>query len=368
MLHFGSLIASKGKLAGIDDESKKKYVRNILKDPAISVNHYVFPTDYQIQILKKFAMTEQDEMFKLRGELFRYYEEKEFACGIREALTRLKRYENPIKYTEFAIKGFAYRTIVEDLKNTSKILRNPNYENYLVISYVDGGFPFVFWWDSFLNNPPSYRFSTTRTPIYGITQGDEYYPVVSLAGNIASIMNSIKGMIYPQAVKDISEISNNMGSRLENLFVEYHADCAKPRFHNRVLFIGGIDEDLQYTIPYIMHRKSMENHDSTVFEALRIRSPFETFIKEFGAKPSDIIVLGTVGNLNKEEEQSLIKAAENFGASNGIRIMKCEEFIDGFEELAKSIIDYAGGSNLTTDQMNRIETKINDSIQRIKCK
>lgn len=67
LLHFGSVSASKAYLAGASDRAKAEYVRMVLTDPAFTVTPYVFPTEHQIQVLRKFTLLEQKQLFTLEG-------------------------------------------------------------------------------------------------------------------------------------------------------------------------------------------------------------------------------------------------------------------------------------------------------------
>ncbi|MFQ5885461.1 MAG: hypothetical protein ACE5IO_10230, partial [Thermoplasmata archaeon] len=178
LLHFGSVTATKTWLKGLDDNTKTKYVRMILSDPAVDVSHYVFQTDHQIDVLRQFSLLEGKKLFSKRGELIlgaSSGNDVEMMEEMWEMVTFLKRYERSPYWMESFVKSYGFRMVMEDLARSSKILKDTSIDDYRVESYVDGGFPFVFWWRTFLEGAEvlGSRFSTRRTPIYGVTKGDE---------------------------------------------------------------------------------------------------------------------------------------------------------------------------------------------------
>ena len=69
LLHFRSVSATKRFLGGISDSIKIDYVKKAMNDPAISVTQYSFSTDHQIDILRKFTLLEEKNLFLKRGDI-----------------------------------------------------------------------------------------------------------------------------------------------------------------------------------------------------------------------------------------------------------------------------------------------------------
>ena len=116
--------------------------------------------------------------------------------------------------------------VIKDLQNTSKLLSCRDSKNYKVISLVDGGYPLVFWAYSFLEqatlNDNIFNFKTT--PIYGISKGDEYFPVIQMAGNLAFIANGLG--VYPQNVK---QLSIEESSEIREPLIAFKASFSLPK-------------------------------------------------------------------------------------------------------------------------------------------
>ncbi|MEM2904195.1 MAG: hypothetical protein QW587_00455 [Candidatus Bathyarchaeia archaeon] len=148
----------------------------VLRDQFISVDHYLFSCEHQIDVLRQFCLLEGKRLFHLRGDLLQAVKSG-FPGAASEVVEFLKRYERFPFWMETFVKSYGFRMVVTDLANTSRVLSQPTVQNYRVFSYVDGGFPLVFWWNSFLaTQGTSSRFSLQTTPIFGITKGDEYDP------------------------------------------------------------------------------------------------------------------------------------------------------------------------------------------------
>jgi hypothetical protein len=256
---------------------------------------------------------------------------------------------------ESFVKSYGFRMVVEDLKNTSRVLRGQQIEEARVESYVDGGFPFVFWWRSFLEESERTggKFSTRTTPIYGITKGDEYHPVTSMAGNLAFVTSTMPGMTYPHALREVPFMKP---TALNEFYDEFSLRTGVPTFQRRVLFIGTIARDLQFSIPYIMHRKASR---AAVFEPFRLeRKPmgtFKSFYRAFGNYPqADTIISGEISSSNDDD---ILQEASALGLS----VTDAKAFIPDFEKLMAEIREEAGASNLTRDHVSRIEARIERS-------
>jgi hypothetical protein len=247
--------------------------------------------------------------------------------------------------------------IIEDLQRTSKILSNRFINNYKVISLVDGGFPLIFWVNNFLKPVelmgPS-RFSKEKTPIYGISNGDEYYPPITIAGNVATITNRFYEMIYPQSVKEIPRPEN---FSLEDYCKEYERFMEKPKFLPRILFIGCIDANLQYSIPFILSKKT-----GMFFEPFRVlfdeTGSFRSFYKRFrGDSKNDIVICGKI---KTPQENSMYQECKNFD----LKMIDAKTFFSDFENLLDKIDEEAKGSNLDRNSLTKITLRL-DKIKEI---
>lgn len=362
LLHFGSVVVTKNMLKGQYPDVQKAYVRAILNDPAIDVNHYAFPPIVKLDLLRAFTLCEFNRVVDKRRELIKHLESADLKETVSNVIGYFKKYTDPWGYTERFIKSYGYRMIIEDLQRTSRVLSDKFTSDYRVISFVDGGFPLVFWAANFLRPVeimrPS-RFSKEKTPIYGISNGDEYVPIVSIAGNVASITNRFYEMIYPQSVK---EISRPITFSLEDYCNDYERFCGKPKFFPRLLFIGQIDTNLQYLIPFI-HSKNMAN---MIFEPFRVlydkKGSFRSFYKRFrGDSKKDIVVCGKIRKDNPKEN-SMYQECKDLG----LTMIDASSFLGGFEALLDRIGEEAKGSNLDRFALSKITGRLDKLEEQVK--
>lgn len=358
LLHFGTITTSKGFLNGQSDFRKAQYVRMILNDPAIQVSQYTFSTDHQIDVLRQFAMLEELELFRRRHSLVLALQQGDERPALQDITEFLRRYERSPYWLESFVKSYGFREVVEDLIHSSKVLRNPKFTDYRVISYVDGGFPFVFWWQQFLAlAPDSSRFSAARTPVFGITKGDEYYPTTSMAGNVAYITNTVPGMIYPHNIVELPRMGR---SELNEFYEEYARRVSTPTFLKRVLFIGSIPWVLQYAIPFILHHKSGYNE---IYEPFRLEPgrTLQSFYRTFGRYPQNDILIE--GKLQTQRDQELHDECET---ESELRRKNAQDFVSDYRDLASRIEQEASCSNLTKQQVTDVSQAILRSIQQVR--
>jgi len=355
LLHFGSVVMTKSMLKGQDPEVQKAYVRAVLNDPAIDVNHYAFPPIVQLDLLRTFTICEFNRVVDGRRELIEHFNLGDLKETVSNVIDYFKKYLDPWGYTERFIKSYGHRMIVEDLQRTSKVLNDKFINDYRVTSFVDGGFPLVFWADNLLKPVeimgPS-RFSKEKTPIYGISNGDEYFPVVSVAGNVATITNRFYEMIYPQSVKEIPRPTT---FSLEEYCNDYERFCEKPRFFPRLLFIGYIDTNLQYLIPFI----KFKNMANMIFEPFRVfyspKGSFRSFYKRFrGDSKKDIVVCGKIRQ-DDPKEKSMYQECKDLG----LTMIDASSFLEDFEVLLDKIGEEAKGSNLDRFSLEKVTLRLN---------
>jgi len=351
ILHFGMLTASKAALKGQTKDALGRYVRAVLQDQAISVDHYLFPCEHQLDVLRQFSLLEGKKLFFLRGQLIQAIQSG-FPGSASEAAEYLRRYERSPFWMEAFVKAYGFRMVVADLANTSRVLSDPTIRDYRVFSYVDGGFPFVFWWNSFLSGQgSSSRFSWQSTPVFGITKGDEYYPVVNMAGSLASISAAQPSLVYPHNVKYVPEMTRE---ELNMFYQEFSERVPRPSFHRRVIFYGDIPRDLQYSLPFILHSDD-PNH--VMYEPFRIefdqRGSLRSFQRVFGviSPDRDIVVRGPQrGEHDRVLDQEFHEA--------GIPVRDASGYMDGFLRLCGDVANEARSSSLSQSQVNTVETSL----------
>jgi hypothetical protein len=354
ILHFGSITVTKTMLRGVSDDVKRDYVRKAMADQSIDIAQYLFTPDHQLDVLRKFTMLEGKSLFSLRAELIGSFESKDFEQPMSKISNYLKRYEKSPFWMESYVKAYGFRMIVADLCKTSRVLKAFKREDVKIFTQVDGGFPFVFWKHSFLDNESNNNigFCTERTKICGITKGDEYYPAVSMAGNIAYISNNVNGMTYPHSIRDVPKMDDD---EVNIFYEEFQKKACKPVYNNRILFIGKIPTDIQYSIPFILHHY---NSYKTVYEPYRLEyhpgRSYKSFISSFGRHPRETIISGIIDN---DQDREIVEEIESYGKL----VKPITEYVDNYEKFQDEIILEAESSNLRTDQISKVKKKIERS-------
>lgn len=360
LLHFGSLVMTKKMLKGQDSKVQKDYVRAILNDPAITLNHYAFSPQLQLKLLRHFTCCEFNRVADKRRELIASINSENLKDVVSDVVDYFRKYTSPWGYAERFMKSFGFRMIVEDLQRTSQVLNNNAIENYKIVCLVDGGYPLVFWEKSFLeaeSQKEESRFSANGISVYGVSHGDEYFPVISLAGNVATITNRFYEMIFPQSIK---EIPYQDDFPLEAYCKEYEEKCLKPRFFSRILFMGEIEANLQYSIPFIQYKNT--NHK--IFEPFRMEyhkeGSFRSFYKRFrGNSSNDIIVFGKV---KTNEEKEMFEECQRYG----LTMIDANSFLDPFEGLLNRVREQVKATNLDRLSFQKITTKLNKIMAIVK--
>lgn len=356
LLHFGTITTTKGLLNGQPDDRKASYVRMILNDPEIQVSQYTFSADHQIDVLRQFAMLEEQQLFRRRHTLVVGLQQNDERSALQGMAEYLRRYERSPYWLESFMKSYGFRMVVEDLMHSSKVLRNPKFTDYRVLSYVDGGFPFVFWWQRFLSSVPTgSRFSASLTPVFGITKGDEYFPVTSMAGNIAYITNTVPGMLFPHNTVELPRMSR---IELNEFYEEYHTRVSTPTFLKRVLFIGNIPWALQYAIPFVLHHKSGYND---IYEPFRLEpgNSLRSFYRTFGYYPQNDILIE--GKLQSKDQQLYDECIRELA----LRRMSAKNLVSDYKDLASGIEQEASRSNLSANQLYAVGSAISRSVRQV---
>jgi len=351
LLHFGSLVITKKMLRGQYNETQKDYVKAILNDPVITLDHYFFPPSVQLKLLRHFICCELQRVADKRRELVYAIETPNLKRAVSNVVNYFRKYNDPWGYAERFIKSYGFKMIVESLHNFSRVSRNFVVEqSYKIICLVDGGFPLVFWSKAFREKETEREdFLNEDASVYGITNGDEYYPAINVAGNVATITNRFSEMIFPQSIKEIPYPND---FPLEEYCKSYEKQCSHPRFYSRILFIGKIEASLQYLIPFIYYKTNKHK----VFEPLRVsfheNGSFKSFYKWFrGRSDNDLVVFGRI---ETEEEKEMFKESETYN----LKMVDASKLFDPFQEILNKIRVQATGTNLDKLSVQKIESKL----------
>ncbi|WP_456473949.1 hypothetical protein [Candidatus Pyrohabitans sp.] len=381
ILHFGELIINKYDLKRKPVKQKNKYLRSILNDPVINVDNYVLPKENQVHILRSLMLRDMKKLFEFRKDLIAAFlwEKEEFINSLKvggfpefknipDFMSHLRNYENPHLYLEWFIKSYSYRMIFPHLAQTSRILRNPHItSDYKVISFIDGGRPFCFWYDSFLRNSRrDSKFDIAKTPIFGISNGDEYFPVVMMAGNIATLW---KSHFYPQGLRQVPMWKKDFD--FESFYNEFVKSLYPPKYFNRVLFIGQIPKELQYSIPMILHR---EDYYYNIYEPFRIHhttkgSSINSFERKMGKiTGNDIIISGRI--LTRQDRKVWEEFIERGLDEKSQHIMEYQDKFNTFLDILQGQTEITNLDNNYKEKImkrtDRIRKQMNDFFEKIK--
>ena len=149
--------------------------------------------------------------------------------------------------------------------------------------------------------------------------------------------------------------------QLDDFCEEFMEKSSSPRFFNRVLFSGDIEQDLQYSIPFMEY---YSGRPPSLFEPFRLNPShgLEAFERKFGhLKRSDVFVMGTQRN---ELDERLREEAEE----RGLEIRNASDFVDHYNEFTSGIIETAETSILDQEQRRLLNETIARSRGRVEGK
>jgi len=357
LLHFGSLTASKSTIRGQLNEKKLEYFRAILADQNIDVTCYDMPIDVQLELIRYFTIGEFCKIANIREhKLINAYneaDETESKTLLRTAIYKLRKYTYPHKYIESYLKSFAYRMIFENIQEKSRLYKNSKSKDIKLMIFVDGGHPFTFWKDEFLSKKESTgTFQHDAISINGVSNGDEYFPLINIAGNIATIINYVPQAIYPHNIIEIPKIEEEIkGEFYQNFSTIYD----KPSFSQRILFFGDIDRDLQYSLPFLIYREN-----NIIYEPFRMKGTIKSFYKAFkGDSSKDLVIYGK--QRKNSDDESKYKECEEYGLDK----VNCDSYKGKFNELLNDVFNEAKFSNLDTVNIQKIDSRINRIKERV---
>lgn len=358
LLHFGSLTASKATIKGQINEIKIRYLRRILEDENFAVYCYELPIEKQLDLMRYFTIGEFCKISNIRtGLLIKSLETddqhtKDWKIDI--AIKKLRKYAYPHKYVETFIKSFGYRMIFNEIEGKSMLHKRSHSENVKIYSFVDGGHPFVFWKDELIKNKAKNGvIKKGNLCIDGVSNGDEYFPMINIAGNVANILNYIPKANYPHNIIDVPETSKDLK---KEFYQKFSKTYDKPIFSQRILFFGDIDRDLQYSLPFVIYRKN-----GIIYEPFRVTRSIKSFYKAFrGDSSEDLIIYGKIRE--KSSDKGMLKECKNYG----IGAFCCSDYFDGFNEFLGDVLGESKNSNLDKTSSDKLQKKITKTKERVK--
>jgi len=303
--HFDKLIVDQSDLKGRSSQNLFRYVKRVIDDPSISMSIFAMRSECQLRLLRRLWKFESDKLFKFRKRLIDAYESEDIT-GLSEAIGHLEIFENPSVYAESFVKGFGIQEITRRLDVESRLFLLKSAMERLLVVQVDGGYPFAFWWKSFLESPDLKNIKRGNTFFTGLTSGDRYYPVISAAGTIASVF---RYHAPPLTFYGVHEIECPANEDLPNEdFCSHHASAlSKPIYQYRMLLLGSMHQTIRSLMPYAIHREDRRK----TYEVFSIERSAEDFLKNFGGKPDSTVVL--YGDLTSEGQRENLRFLKESG-------------------------------------------------------
>jgi len=327
--HFHKLILNKNDVRGYDETTLLKFVSELIDERTIIIHLYNLSNDFQNLLLRGLFYHLSNNLFRIRGQIIESYTKRDRII-LEDVLKNLNAFKRKAIYSESFVKSYIMKEITGKI-GSSYLRQYSTIENLQgdngprIDIQIDGGYPFAFWWSDLLDNLSS-GLIRGKCFVTGLTNGDTYYPVVSLAGTIASILHKYPAKQYYFPINEINKLEVDTSS--EVFFQHYirHAySLSKPIFQKRMLLIGSYQDDLKPLIPYIYYKK--QNRSNT-YEPFFIQESLENFIKEFGyGSPENTIII--VGKLDNTTQKQDLKKCREFGYSI-IEINELKEDIDQF--------------------------------------
>jgi len=199
------------------------------------------------------------------------------------------------------------------------------------MAQIDGGRPYHCW-EELLERDG-------RTPIYGISKGDEYYPAVNMAGTVASLVNQSKAFTILSTVK---EIEYTTGGKVDlNKFFSIFKNAIEERWYfTKIYFAGTFPEQLVQLSPF---RFSYER--KRIFELV----PGQ-FIKAVDLTPprkGDIVIY-----LDTKDKNEVEKTLSKKGLANKLELIPAKSFSNDSHQFLDEIESFAKGRGVFKDSAN----------------
>lgn len=353
--YFRKLILNKKDVYGFDQGTLLKFVTDLVDDSSIIIRLYYIDQTTQNRLLRGLLYQLSNELFSMRGNFIRLL--STFDRGtVQDCLNHLNRFKRKGIYAESFVKSFAMREMVRKLGRyyVSKFGSRGELDqsSTRIDIQIDGGYPFAFWWKDILEiEEPD--FSKGKCLITGVTNGDTYYPLISLAGTVANILHRYPEKQHLYSVNQIHPTELLVDSDEFYNFYKHHAQSlSRPVFQNRLLFIGECAEELQRIMPYIFYLK--EGRTKT-FEPFIINTNVENFMKDFGYGASERTNI-LVGNLRSAED----RASLEFCREREYPIYEISEQTEDIESL------FADLESITSVAPLSVRTELEARLVRIK--
>lgn len=358
IIHFGSVVVTKKMLRGQSEFRKELYLKEIFENKLIDFQSNIIFMDIQLKMLVKFMHGEFFDISNVRQKLIKGVKNSKTIASLKEnnndIIKSLKRFDATPKYIDAFIKSFVYKTMIRQDLEKGKYIQNDLNLNYL----VDGGYQFTFWKNSLLNDLREQGIldENISININGIANGDEYYPIINLAGNIASCFS-----LHPHDKKKFPSYPIFINfEEFKEFQKDYRLEYKKGIYHQRLLFIGQIDVTMQYLTPYIQ----IKNSDNKLHEAFRIRPPLRRFYADLGLPPKEDLII--YGNIITEKDKIVCKECEE----KGLTMISIDNFIDPvidfLDTLKTTTKKYSFGKDKTKIINKTIEKRKNYLIKKYK--
>ncbi|MBN2335958.1 hypothetical protein JXL21_10410 [Candidatus Bathyarchaeota archaeon] len=328
---FNKIILNKYDIKGFDAGNLFKFARDACDDPIIEVRLFLIGHQMQNKILSFMFRDLSKRLFSSRGELIQFFNDNNMRY-IQRTLNVLNAFKRKNIYAESFIKSLAIKKIVEKMGNIYigrygiDVLNGDDSPRSYV--QVDGGYPFSFWWYDLLTHENN-GLNMGKCTIIGLTNADNHYPVVSLAGTLAGILEKFpdKRYYYPVTPLEFTLEHHEMAIHSQ----EHHKSLSRPVYQNRLLILGNLDPTTRSLLPYVSH---LNEARSKTFEAFNINTGIENFMKDFGYGDSTNTQI-IKGNLTTTQERESISFCED----RGYEIKECIDLADAFESMFTALSD-----------------------------
>lgn len=202
---FDMLLPSKSKISrGYDPTYLLKYVTALIEDSTLEIELFKMFAPTQLQLTKDLLSFTAEDLFKQRKNLVDLFDpsgklvqSENAKSSIFDIANIMKKFRTPKIWLDSFVKSYGMMTIVGQCANglKTKVQRanNKGFSNLFSVYQLAGGYPFAFWWRTLLEKEYFQKGSFVMT---GVSNGDEYYPTMSAAGNIASSLIKNKDKLH----------------------------------------------------------------------------------------------------------------------------------------------------------------------------